>query len=166
MEKWKDIKNYEGIYQVSDLGRIKSLARNTTSGGIIKQNKSRFYLSVCLSKDGYLKSFSVHRLVLSTFVENPKDKKYVNHIDGNKFNNKLENLEWTTPSENKLHAIKNGFTHTPKGEKHWGSKLTEKQVILMRLERGDKKLREIASEYGVSIQTVSDIINRKKWRHI
>ena len=166
MEKWKLIKDYKGLYKVSSLGRIKSLSRKTTNGGILKQNKSRFYLSVCLSKEGYLRTFSVHRLVAKHFIPNPKDKPYVNHKDGNKFNNKVENLEWTTPSENKIHAVKNGFTYSLRGEKHWASKLTEKQVIKMRIERGNKKLREIAKEYNMSIQAVSDILNRKRWKHI
>ena len=166
MEKWKYILNYEEIYQVSTLGRIRSLPRKTTKGGIIKQNKSRFYLSVCLCKTGYVKSYTVHRLVAQTFIPNPKDKPIVNHKDGNKFNNKAKNLEWTTASENKIHAVKNGYTHTPKGIKHWNAKLTEKQVIEIRLKRKDLTLDKLAKKYKVSIQTISDIINRKKWKHI
>lgn len=166
MEIWKKIKNYEGLYEVSSLGRIKSLPRTTTKGGILKQNKSRFYLTVCLSKENQFRSLTVHRLVATHFISNPSQKAYVNHKDGNKFNNNIENLEWTTPSENKLHAVKNNLTHSPRGNKHWAAKLTEKQVIKMRLERSHKKLKNIAKEYKVSIQLVSDILNRKRWKHI
>ncbi|HDY66240.1 MAG TPA: endonuclease [Candidatus Scalindua sp.] len=166
MERWKKIKNYEGLYEISSFGRVRSLARATTRGGILKQNKSRFYLSVCLSKENYFRTFSVHRLVAKHFIPNPKNKPYVNHKNGDRFDNRIENLEWVTPSENKKHAVKNGLTHSPRGEEHWASKLTEKQVIKMRLKKGHKKLREIAEEYGVSIQLVSDILNRKRWKHI
>lgn len=165
MEIWKDIKNYENLYQVSSLGQVRSLPRTTTTGRILKQNKSRFYKTVCLSKENKFESVSVHRLVAKHFIENPENKAYVNHIDGNKFNNEASNLEWTTPSENKLHAVKNGFTSTPKGEKHWASKVTEKQVIEIRQQR-NKPLKVLADKYKVSVQTVSDIINRKKWKHI
>lgn len=165
MERWKDIKEYKGLYQVSSLGRVRSLPRNTTKGGIIKGNKSRFYQSLCLSKNGYIKSYAIHRLVAITFIKNSDNKPYVNHKDGNKFNNRVDNLEWTTPSENKIHAVKNGFTYSPRGEKHWASKLSEWQVISIR-RNAYKPQKELAKEFNVSFQTISDIINRKKWKHI
>lgn len=166
MEKWIDITGYEGLYKVSDLGRVKSLPRNTTSGRVLRQNKSRFYPTVCLSKENRFESVSVHRLVAIHFIQNPDNKPYVNHRDGNKFNNNASNLEWVTPSENKIHAMKNGLTFSPRGENHWAARLTEKQVIKMRLTRGHKKIREIAADFKVSPQLVSDILNRKRWKHI
>ena len=97
-EIWKDIKDYEGIYQVSNFGRIK--------------NKTKI-LSPQISNCGYLriilknKHYSVHRLVAETFIPNFKNKPQVNHIDGNKTNNSVTNLEWVTDSENQIHNYKN-----------------------------------------------------------
>ena len=117
-EVWKDIKGYEGLYQVSNYGRIKSLDR------IIKDSHRSYnkndkilklsfnfqkYLMVNLSKYGVKKSYRVNRLVAEAFIPNPLNKSQVNHIDGNKINNNVENLEWVTPSENMQHAYKNGL---------------------------------------------------------
>lgn len=112
-EVWKDIPQYENYYQVSNLGRIKSLDRlyngRNLKGKILKLSPNKFgYLRFTAKKDGITKTLHVHRVVLSTF--NPIDEeKQVNHIDGNKLNNKEENLEWCTDSENKIHAYANGL---------------------------------------------------------
>jgi len=111
-EIWKDIKDYEGLYQVSNLGRIKSLKRKvfhisgerTVNERILKQNDCTRYLCLFLSKDGKMKKFTVHRLIAETFIENKEFKPCVNHIDGNTKNNKVSNLEWCTYSENELHS--------------------------------------------------------------
>lgn len=111
-EVWKDIKGYEGLYQVSNLGRIKSLPRKRTikTERILspKFNKGG-YLEVALCKNSKYKMCRVHRLVASAFIQNPENKREVNHIDGNKLNNKADNLEWVTPSENIRHAFKTGL---------------------------------------------------------
>ena len=112
-EVWKDIPQYENYYQVSNLGRIKSLDRlyngRNLKGKILKLSPNKFgYLRFTAKKDDITKTLHVHRVVLSTF--NPIDEeKQVNHIDGNKLNNKEENLEWCTDSENKIHAYANGL---------------------------------------------------------
>lgn len=118
-EIWKDIKGYEGLYQVSNLGRVKSLnhiRKNGKSGEYIQKGKvlqnliscCRYY-QVGLSKNGSIKFLTVHRLVAEAFIPNPENKPQVNHIDGNKLNNCIDNLEWCTRSENQLHAWKNGL---------------------------------------------------------
>lgn len=109
-EKWKDIHGYEGLYQVSDLGRIKSLGRTITyANGTSHPYKERVrknnthkngYKNVDLWKDGRAKTFKVHRLVAQAFVPNPKNLSEVNHIDEDKENNKASNLEWVTPEYN------------------------------------------------------------------
>ena len=124
-EIWKDIPGYETYYQVSNLGRIKSLNRyyngRNLKGKLLKLSMNRFgYLRFTAKKDNITKTLHVHRIVLLTF--NPNDEiKQVNHIDGNKTNNKLENLEWCTDSENKIHAYKIGLM-TP-GNKYTLSKI-------------------------------------------
>ena len=115
MKKWKDIKDFEGYYQVSNHGEVKSIAREVPAYNrfnsyeykvkekILKPNNRR-YCGVTLVKDGNRKYPTVHRLVAETFLPNPHDKKTVNHKDGNKHNNNLSNLEWMTMSENILHS--------------------------------------------------------------
>lgn len=87
MEIWKDIKDYEGLYQVSNLGRVKSKRK------ILKAINSE-YLKVGLSKNGVQKTLTIHRLVAQAFIDNPNDYNFVNHKDENKHNNNLNNLEW------------------------------------------------------------------------
>lgn len=109
---WKDVVGYEGLYKVSEYGEIYGLK----SKKILKQQEThRGYLCVNLYKNSKMKSIVVHRLVAIAFLPNPKDKPEVNHIDGNKQNNNLDNLEWSTRSENMIHAYKNDLQ--PKSEK-------------------------------------------------
>ena len=123
-EIWKDIKGYEGLYQVSNFGNIKSLARKNTfycvlrkeylerpvKERILKTNdKNAKYKQVHLLKNGVVKVYLVHRLVAQEFIPNPNDLPQVNHIDGNKYNNRIDNLEWCTASENNKHAFRIGL---------------------------------------------------------
>lgn len=110
MEIWKDIAGYEGFYKISNLGKIKSLPRKGVKEKILNPSKNnRGYLRVGLSAKGKVRYDSIHRLVAETFIENPKKMPEVNHIDGNKLNNNIENLEWVTKSENEKHAYKIGL---------------------------------------------------------
>lgn len=118
-EAWKDILGYEGFYQISNLGRIKSLPRyrknGKTSGkylqrGIIRKNyDSKTYSCINLSKEGKTKTHFIHILVANAFLDKIEGKNYVNHIDGNKHNNNVNNLEWCTASENQRHALATGL---------------------------------------------------------
>ena len=105
MERWKDIQGYEGLYQVSSEGRVKSLERydacnRLVEEKILKQIENSGYLYVQLSKCGTKKRFSVHRLVAENFIPNPNNLQQVNHKDENKKNNKVDNLEWCTSDYN------------------------------------------------------------------
>lgn len=110
-EIWKDIKDYEGLYQVSNLGRVRSLRyHNTTEIKVLNQFKAnKRYLFVSLSKNNINTKKTVHRLVAQTFIHNPFKLNEVNHIDGNKENNCVKNLEWCTHKENMQHAVKMGL---------------------------------------------------------
>lgn len=132
MEIWKDVPEFEGKYQVSNLGRVKSLKRKSWNGyklidqpeKILKQMETAYgYYMVNLWKDNKVKSIVVHRLVSICFLPNPEKKRTVNHIDGNKKNNRLENLEWATYSENRKHAVDYLGHSAPVfyGKDHWKS---------------------------------------------
>lgn len=114
-EAWKDIAGYEGLYQVSNFGRVKSLGRidrfnkKWDARILIPHCVGKNYLAVGLCKDGVVKSRRVHRLVAEAFIPNPQGKPQVNHKDGNKGNNFASNLEWSTNSENQIHARKTGL---------------------------------------------------------
>jgi hypothetical protein len=108
-EQFKDIKGYEGSYQVSNYGKIKSFKRNP-AGDILKLKKNRLgYMEVSLNDSGKARTFLVHRLVASAFIDKIEGKPDVNHIDGDKSNNNVENLEWCTKSENSRHAYNNNI---------------------------------------------------------
>lgn len=105
-EVWKKIPGYEGIYDVSNLGRVKSLRCNK----IMSLSKSSTgYLHIQLYKDKKYKTHTIHSLVANAFIPNIYNKPEINHIDGNKENNNVSNLEWSTKSENQIHAIKLGL---------------------------------------------------------
>ena len=111
MEDWKDIAGYEGIYQVSNKGRVRSVClRHSSKPRVMKQRfAGRNYLYVGLSLNGVQKKYSVHRLVAKAFIPNPYNKPEINHINGDKTNNSANNLEWVTSRENKAHAHKTGL---------------------------------------------------------
>lgn len=111
MELWKDIPNFEGLYQASTDGEIRSLEhirKNGTgqylhTGKTLKQKLTNGYLSIRLSKNGVAKTYRVNRLIASTFIPNPDNKRTVNHINGIKTDNRVENLEWATDKEQAIH---------------------------------------------------------------
>ena len=110
IEEWRDIEGYEGLYQVSSLGNVRSQRRKTTKGGLLKIAKNPCgYSFVNLCKNGKASLKRIHRLVAEAFVPNPNGYSDVNHIDGNKENNKASNLEWVTRSANINHAYKTGL---------------------------------------------------------
>lgn len=104
-EIWKDVKGFEGLYMISNLGRIKHYS-NKNKWKILKQtNKKGSYFKIVLKCKDYTKSTRIHRLVAEAFIPNPNNLPQVNHIDMNKQNNKVDNLEWVTPKENVCKAI-------------------------------------------------------------
>lgn len=113
-ENWKDIKDYEGYYQVSNFGNIKSLRNNK----ILKKSlDSRGYNHFITSLNNKSKLFKIHRLVALHFIPNPENKNQVNHINGIKTDNTVENLEWVTAKENIQHALNNGLLNLIKKPK-------------------------------------------------
>lgn len=110
MEEWKDIKGYEGLYQISNLGNVKSVPRNGKYCTRIiplymSLSDRNGYKAVTLYKNGERATLSVHRLVAEAFVTNEENKNIVNHINGNRADNRATNLEWVTQSENIRHSF-------------------------------------------------------------
>lgn len=167
-EIWKDVAGYEGLYQISTLGRIKSLKRKKGKADKIRvHNITRTgYHIIDLYKNNKCKYFSVHRLVALAFIPNPLNKSEVNHIDGNKSNNNLTNLEWNTRAENTDHASTIGLRKELKGEKNHKAKLTEEKVRNMRSHKGKISTVKLAEMFGVTQASVSGILLNKTWKHI
>lgn len=129
-EIWKDIAGYEGLYQVSNFGRVKSLAKlcghRPKGETILNIQDTRGYKRVTLCKDNKLKKFQIHRLVAIAFIENPENKPCINHKDENKANNNVDNLEWVTWKENTNygHCIENCHKKlTPTIQKKYGQRV-------------------------------------------
>lgn len=134
-EIWKDIAGYEGLYQVSNLGRVKSLPREKWNGKAFHFTNEKImtpvpnrdgYLNVCLIKDRFNKQFRIHRLVAEAFISNPKNKPCVDHINTIRNDNRVENLRWVTVKENmnnsltkkKISEVFTGENHPLYGKKH------------------------------------------------
>ena len=165
---WKSVRGYEGLYEVSNLGRVRSLKRATTSGVVLKQAMKRGYMHVCLSKENRPSTKSVHRLVAEAFIANPMDKPVVNHLDGDKTNNAVSNLEWATYSENELHSY---IVLGKKPNRPWNGK---PRKFARKLSYADataiieskRPSRELAAEYGVSKTTILNIRKRKIYMEV
>ena len=164
LEIWKDIPNYEGLYQVSNLGNIKSLNYLRTGKEVVlrpRLNGNGYYRAV-LSNQGKVKNKYVHRLVMLAFVG--ESELTVNHKNGVKTDNRLENLEYCTRSENMQHAFNTGLS--PRGENHYKAKLTRSCVEKIKYGHKGMLQREIADIYGITQRQVSAIRLGKKWKHI
>ena len=168
-EEWRDIKDYEGYYQVSNFGRVRSFHHRVPH--ILTPRVAFNYLKVplCRGKNDE-KVFFVHILVAKTFIPNPENKKIVNHKDGNKTNNHVENLEWVTQSENLKHAYQIGLVKPLRGTESPKSKLTEDDVRYIRkfYRAHDRKFGAIAlaKKFGVSKYTIYNIITGKTYKNI
>jgi hypothetical protein len=172
VEIWKNM-IYQGLkyekFEVSNYGRL----RNVFTGTIYKLNMLKTgYYAVCISLGSRKnkKSIRVHKAVAETFIENTKHKPYVNHKDGNKTNNYIDNLEWVTQKENIIHAYNNNLINTAKGEKVFGSKLSNEDVWYIRKVYipKDKQFgaRALGRKFNVRHSIISSIINNKTWKHI
>lgn len=168
-EVWKDIPGFIGHYQISSLGRVKSLRRERPNGGWVNEcimklrlSKSGYY-HVNLFKNGLRKTYKVHRLVAHNFIPNLERKPEVNRINGIKTINRTSNLEWCSRLENEIHKNK-VLKITNKGTRHGKAKLSASDVIFIRNSKLAQK--DLAYSFNVSQATISLIKNNINWRHI
>lgn len=158
MEVWKPIPGYEG-YEVSNLGRVKSLKRKNPK--ILSQSFLGDYLRVITSMKNVPKDMLVHRLVALAFLPNPDNKVCVNHKDGCKTNNCVENLEWATTSENQLHSYR--ILKNPNGR----SKLTKEMIETIKQKVSSGQTRaSVAREYNVGKSCISRLIKGKTYQYM
>jgi hypothetical protein len=159
---WKTILDYPD-YEVSDYGFVRR------KGHIFSPGIRNGYHFVNLSRNSKRKKYYVHRLVSMAFIPNPRCYKYVNHKDGVKTHNHIDNLEWCTASFNNAHAYRTGLKPKPvtHGQLNGMAKLTNERVIAMRNEyNASTTYASLGRKYGVDYYTVSDVIKRKTWKHI
>ena len=169
MKNIKDLKGYENSYQISDSGRIftkRRLIGNQIYYGkeLVPQLTQDGYLKVTLSKNGDCKKFYLHRLVAIQFIENSTNLPQVNHKDGNKLNNNINNLEWCTKQENQSHAVRTGLMQ--RGQDRPSAKLTEAEVLEIYKLKGILKAQDIANKYNVSKNTINCILRGSKWAYL
>lgn len=177
IEEWRDIPGFEGLYQISNHGRIKSLSwvQKHSSGKFFTKRvrvrkfnppATNRYHTVLLATPAGPASYQMHRLIASAFIPNTQNKPFINHINGKKNDNRIENLEWCTRSENTIHSFATGL-QSNKGENHPQAILTDDDVreIRSRYANGESSWK-IFKSLNMSYTNVKDIIARRTWAHI
>jgi hypothetical protein len=175
--EWRYIVGYEKLYKINDNGDIIRLARECVDkNGVKKKLKERIlsqsktqegYLKVCLTKNKKETTKLVHRLVAEAFIENPENKPQINHKNGIKTDNRLDNLEWCTRSENIKHSYYSKLRKPQIGSSHGISKLKERDVISIRKSLSDGECQYILADiYGVDQSLISKIKTGLIWKHV
>jgi len=166
-EVWKKVRGYGGDYEISNYGKIRSYKR----GGMILKPEitCHGYSVVGLTRDSKTTSYRLGRLVAKYFIGSPpRNKPYINHIDGNKINDCVSNLEYVSAKENTEHAMRIGLKPSIKGSKHFNSKLTDLDVreIKQLYKYSSIPRKRLAKLYSVSVSTICGIMKGKAWPHI
>jgi len=166
-EVWKWIEGFETLYQVSNMGRVKSFCEKIERILSPCPTKKGYYM-VYLHKEKQKTNICIHVLVARAFIPNPENKKTVNHIDGDKTNNRADNLEWNTQKENQNHAIKTGLLKP--GFRRKSNRITKEQILEVRqfCIPGDTYygIAAFARKFGVTDGVISDIVHGKTYRNV
>jgi len=166
-EEWRDCKNYEGLYQVSNFGRVRKINKFGVYELKEQQQISGGYCTVQITRNNKNKTLFVHRLVAEAFLPNFNNLPIVHHKDGIRYNNNLYNLEWVDASQNSKIKFKNTRRYNS-GENNNSAKLSEKDVIEIynELKIKNKTPKELAKQYKTSVQTIYYIKNKKSWKNL
>jgi hypothetical protein len=171
MEIWKSISSLNELYEASNLGRIRS-AYGKNKGRVLKEyikypsNINYNFVEVHIDGKKWVKK--THRLVAEVFCENPKNYPIVMHLDNDRRNNKVDNLQWGTLKMNSQQMINEGRGNKSKGSDHYFSKLTEDQVVEIRKKYIPRKytLKQLANEYSVSFGLIGHVVKNRNWKHV
>jgi len=175
-EVWKKIPGFSK-YEASTMGRLKTYNwKNTGREKIMKPalDNGGYLRTMLLSDQGKYKTVKVHRIIISTFIENIHNKETINHKNGIKTDNRILNLEWNTRSENIIHSFKNKLSSNV-GEQNPNATLTDKQVKDIRKNykygrkskyEGGKTKKQIADEYGTTFNVIKNLIQGRTWKHL
>jgi hypothetical protein len=168
-ETWKPVSGYDGLYEVSNLGRVRSYqnfgwGRKENPKLISLYTSKRGYVQACLCRNNKSIQKDVHRLVAEAFLTEPASGMQIDHINGIKSDNRLSNLEWVTPQENSLRAVAIGLK--PSGENHGSSKLTQNEVDEIRqlYATGKYSHRQLGEMFGISHGNVGKIVRYQLWK--
>lgn len=174
-EIWKDVIGFENYYEVSNLGKVRSKPRliKHRNGNlyikkptILKPSIDDGYLKSCFCVNKKLKSFAFHRVVAEAFLDK-KDGLEVNHINGNKSDNRVENLEYVTRSQNLKHAVETGLLKVTRGSERVHSKTDEATILkMLNLRSCGVQRKDILKQLNLSIHTYKDVLRGKTWRHV
>lgn len=178
-EIWKSVVGYENLYEVSNLGNVKSLRNSFRIREKLLKPSGINYLHVVLTKNKTTKTHTVHRLVATTFISNKNNLPQINHKNCNTKDNKVSNLEWVTPKQNADHAWENGLNESCRigaskrmknleSEKNPSAKLTVLEVKKIRYlyHKGNISYDKLAKQFNVVKSTIYCIINKHSWQNI
>ena len=176
MEIWKDIPEFNNEYQISNLGRIRSKeavimrsngSPHTRKSKILKPALDGGYLKGAVCIDKKLVPYRIHKLVANAFVDGKKEWLEVNHINGIKSDNKAENLEWVTRSQNLIHAVKTGLLPVTRGSQRTQAKMTEETVReIYKLKSEGIQRKFIVERLGITVNMYKDLMRGKTWKHV
>ncbi|WP_413936352.1 NUMOD4 motif-containing HNH endonuclease [Nitrospira sp. BLG_1] len=167
-EAWKEVVGYEGLYSISNQGRLRreTSGRGTYPGRIFNPKKSVYQCVNLIASDGSKSCRTIHHLVMEAFVGPRPDGLTVNHINGVKHDNRIENLEYVSYSDNTLHAFRTGLRAPTSGERSGTAKLTKEQVSWIRRihKHGRLTYSQLGGAFGVNRATVGDVVSMRCWK--
>lgn len=182
-EEWREVPGWDGRYSVSNLGRVRTnyVDYNNHTGILVRKKvenirvptvhpKGYFYISLSAPKKRWF--VGVHKLIALAFIANPNNYTIINHKNGQKTDNRIENLEWCSHKQNMHHAWRTGLMKNARltGVKHHRARLCDDDIRFIRKLITDfsdiAKKREIATLYHISIYTINDILKRRSWKHV
>lgn len=169
-EIWKDVVGYEDYFQISNTGKLFSKRTNKILSQCLHKNGYYIHTTRIGGRSGKCKSFKIHILVATAFIDNPENKPTVNHIDGNKINNHVDNLEWSTHKEQSRHAVDTGLITIKSGVDTYNAKLSADDVKYIRENyiKGDSTFgtRGLGNRFGIHHTKISKVVRNISYKNV